>query len=1106
MRTPRDWVRPVAAWCVSSALLGGGSIVLADESSASPEAISSFEKNVRPILIEHCQACHGPKKDRGGLRVDSREALLKGGDNGPAIVPGQAGESLLITALHHAPGQELKMPPKGKLPAPILAALTNWVQQGAPWPAAKGTVVEPANEADAGVKSEGMSPGANPAEDASLWAFRPPVDVPAPPVRDTSWPSSPIDRFVIAGLEAKALTPAPPAERRALIRRATFDLTGLPPTPEEVVAFLSDDRPGAFARVVDRLLESPRYGERWGRHWLDVARYADSNGMDENVAMANAYRYRDYVIGAFNADLPYDQFIREQIAGDLAAEADGGARRVERLVATGFLSIGPKMLAEDDPQKMEMDIIDEQVDTIGRTFLGLTIGCARCHDHKFDPIPTADYYALAGIFKSTRTMANHKVVAMWNERPVPTAAQIADAAAFKSQANAKRSEAATISAASNGKVLDELRGRIADTLLAADARVARSRVVAPTTAPLAESASAGSLMVEAEAFQRGNVAKDTATYGKGIGVILNAGPVPNRAEYDLTVPTSGAYQVELRYAAEETRPVRLTLAGRTLSQEVAAKVTGGWNPEHQTWSVVAVDVLTAGPSTLVIERDGPLPHIDKIALIPVVETGPKSTDPIEAFAGLHPDAVGRWATALESSAGHPDSILSAWHELTGETNPGFIGPETSWHAALTADPRPGTKRELADRYQSVLIASSGTSAEGSPLHAFLNQPGAPAALPVDPTASYPAEIRTKLGALKIESDALDAKAAATPMALAVQDQTPTDLQIHIRGSHLTLGTKAPRGFLRVVAGDAPPSIAEGTSGRGELARWIAGPSNPLTARVMVNRLWRWHFGEGLVRTTDNFGRLGERPDHPELLDWLSLRFVEDGWSIKAMHRRIMASSAYQMSTKLDPEAVRIDPENRLLWRMSRRRLEAEAIRDALLSVGGDLDTTMGGNLLPTGNHAYVSSTASESGAGRYAMPRRSVYMPVIRSGVYDVFQAFDFADPSAPNGSRATTTVAPQALFLLNDDLILSESKALAARLFDASTCQPEDPARVRRAYELAYSRPASETEVSGAIDFLGRYETAIGPREADPAARRQRAWRGFCHALLASSEFLTID
>jgi hypothetical protein len=1102
VRTPRDRAGLVAAWAVTLCHLATASNSLAGEPPASPEAISTFEKSVRPVLVEHCQGCHGTKKERGGLRVDSREALLRGGDNGPAIVPGNAAESLLITAIQHLPNQEMKMPPKGKLPAPALVALTNWVQQGAPWPASEVAGQEMAKSPDVGA----TNPAPPSSEDASLWAFRPAADVPPPVVRDTAWPSSPIDRFVLAGLEAKSLTPAPAAERRALIRRATFDLTGLPPTPQEVAAFLEDERPGAFGRAVDRLLESPRYGERWGRHWLDVARYADSNGMDENVAMANAYRYRDYVIGAFNADLPYDQFIREQIAGDLSSEADGGARRVERLVATGFLSIGPKMLAEDDPQKMEMDIIDEQVDTIGRTFLGLTIGCARCHDHKFDPIPTADYYAMAGIFKSTRTMANHKVVAMWNERPVPTAEQIAQATVFKARADLKRSEIATLSATANAKLLDQMRGRIAASLLAADERIRRSLAVPLTTVPTSDTPPGGSVVAEAEAFQRGNVVKDTTTYGAGIGVILNAGPIPNRAEYDLTVPKAGAYRVEIRYAAEESRPIRLTLAGRILGHGAAAKATGGWGPEHQKWSAEAVDILPEGQATLVIDRDGPFPHIDKVRLIPIAELEPTLADTAEPPTDLRWDEVGRWATAIETSAGQADAILSAWHELSAVRAPHFIGPETPWHASLNADPRPATKRELAERYQQFLIASIGRASVGGPLDAFLNQVDSPAALPADPTGAYPAEVRAKLDALKAECVALDAKAAARPMALAVEDQKPTDLQIHIRGSHLTLGARAPRGFLRAVSVSAPAPIAEGASGRSELASWISEPGNPFTARVMVNRLWRWHFGEGLVRTTDNFGRLGERPDHPGLLDWLALRFVEDGWSIKAMHRRIMASAAYQMSTKLDPAAARIDPENRLIWRMSRRRLEAEEIRDALLSVGGDLDPTMGGSLLPTANHAYVSSTASESGAGRYAKPRRSVYMPVIRSGVYDVFQAFDFADPSGPNGSRATTTVAPQALFLLNDTLILDEARALAGRLFNATTCEPEDRARVEAAYELAYSRPAAEAEVAAALDFLSRYETAIGPREADPAVRRQKAWRGFCHALLASSEFLTVD
>ncbi len=391
-----------------------------------PTVVERFEKRVRPVLAARCWRCHGPEQHKGGLRLDSADGVATGGDSGLVVVAGKPEESRLIQAVRYA--GDLKMPPKGRLNDAEAAELTEWVRTGAVWPESRtaSATGSPASRTTKGP--------------AAFWAFQAPRDPAPPEVQAVDWPCSPLDRFILAALERKGLAPASPADKRALIRRATFDLTGLPPTPEEVESFLADGCPEAFERVVDRLLASPRYGERWGRHWLDLARYADSNGMDENVAYANAFRYRDYVIHAFNADKPYDQFVKEQIAGDLLARTGDDALNHERLTATGFLVIGPKMLAEDDPVKMEMDIIDEQLDTVGRVFMGLTIGCARCHDHKFDPIPTADYYALAGIFKSTRSMQNHKVVAMWNERPLGTEAQRATFEVHEREVNRRTAE------------------------------------------------------------------------------------------------------------------------------------------------------------------------------------------------------------------------------------------------------------------------------------------------------------------------------------------------------------------------------------------------------------------------------------------------------------------------------------------------------------------------------------------------------------------------------------------------------------------------------------------------------------------------------------------
>ena len=376
---------------------------------AEPDGIPFFESKVRPILVENCFKCHSvSEKHKGGLLADSLAALLKGGESGPALVPGKPEQSKLIEAVNYK-NTDLQMPPKGKLSEAQIAALTTWVRIGAPWPTASAAAI--------------VAPGVDPEKKrrmAEHWAWKP-AQVSGPPaVKDEAWIRSPIDRFILAKLDANNLKPAPPADKRTLLRRATFDLTGLPPTTEDVEAFLNDRSCEAFAKVIDRLLASPQYGERWGRHWLDVARYADSNGMDENLAYANAFRYRDYVVTALNRDKPYDQFVREQLAGDLLPVAGNAEETQQRQIATGFLALGPKVLAEPDPQKMEMDIIDEQLDTVSRTFMGLTMGCCRCHDHKFDPLPTADYYSLAAILKSTRVMVNFNKVARWYERPLGT--------------------------------------------------------------------------------------------------------------------------------------------------------------------------------------------------------------------------------------------------------------------------------------------------------------------------------------------------------------------------------------------------------------------------------------------------------------------------------------------------------------------------------------------------------------------------------------------------------------------------------------------------------------------------------------------------------------
>ena len=505
--------------CILGIFLTPGMMVQGGEPTSQAGA-ERFEKKVRPLLAARCWGCHGAEKNKGGLRLHSAEAVAKGGDSGAVLIGGKPDDSSLIEVIRYV--SDLKMPPKGKLSDAEILELTEWVRSGAIWPPSDAPKPVAADTAASSMERPEL-----------FWAFQPVKDPIPPTVEALGWPTSGLDPFILNALEAKQLSPSPPANKRSLIRRATFDLIGLPPTVEEIDSFLADDTSHAFAKVIDRLLASPRYGERWGRHWLDLARYADSNGMDENVGYANAYRYRDYVVAAFNKDTPYNQFVKEQIAGDLLTPSREPATNFARTTATGFLVLGPKMLAEDDPAKMEMDIIDEQVDTVGRVFMGLTIGCARCHDHKFDPIPTADYYSLAGIFKSTKSMANHKVVAMWNERALASQAESEASAVYKTELARREKELKGQVDEARKSLRQETRSKVGQYLVAGwqwdQSRQLRKSVMATAMGE----PRAGMVIREAESFNRGNVLIDTTHYGPGIGVILNKGELPNFVEYDV---------------------------------------------------------------------------------------------------------------------------------------------------------------------------------------------------------------------------------------------------------------------------------------------------------------------------------------------------------------------------------------------------------------------------------------------------------------------------------------------------------------------------------------------------------------------------------------------
>ena len=717
-----------------------------------------FEQQIRPLLSQKCFACHATdqRKAKGGLRLDSADRLFQGGHSGPIVVPGKPDESRLIQYVRGS--ADLRMPPDSPLEPAEVAALEQWVREGAVWP---GYDLQPRPVVQVPLESPKFTE-----EDHHYWAYQPVGDPALPQVANSTWPTSEIDHFILARLEAAGIAPSGPAGREVLLRRVTFDLTGLPPTAEEITTFLSDTSQDAFEKVVDRLLDSPRYGERWGRHWLDVVRYGESAAHDGNNAYLHAWRYRDYVIEAFNEDKPYDRFVLEQLAGDLLETTGDRKIDYQQQVATGFLQVGTKPVVMRDKRQMLLDIADEQLNTTGIAFMGLTLGCARCHDHKFDAIPTADYYSMAGIFKSTRIMADHIEDSKWLEEEV-------------------------------------------------------------------------------------------------------------------------------------------------------------------------------------------------------------------------------------------------------------IGPD-------------GEKAKL----------------------------------------------------------------------MVVRDfPQPRDMRIHRRGSYRQLGPVAPRRFLQIIEGVDHRPLETTGSGRLELARWLTDPAHPLTARVMVNRLWQHHFGRGIVRSSGNFGVQGSRPTHPLLLDWLAKRFVESGWSIKAMHRLMLLTRVYQQASTYHQKSAAVDPENDLFWRMPRRRISAEEVRDAMLLASGDLDIATGGTLFTEGYAAndaerelYVVDISGKEYFPPFQHLRRSVYLPVIRNGRPEILKLFDVANAHEPTSVRGETTVAPQALFMLNSPFVRSRSENLAMSLIAeypdmeaaAESGEPQESPIVKRV-ELAYLR------------LLGRLPTSQEQQSAQLLINRQRAMLERAPELLAA-------
>jgi len=1088
-----------------------------------------FEKVIRPLLVERCGECHGADRSRlrGGLVLTDVPSILRGGDTGPVVVPGRPEESSLYLAITYA-DPEFQMPPSGPLDAGEIESIRAWIEAGAPMPEVH----------DAGdlIVREGAGEPYDWAAAREHWAYRPVGELEAPAVSDPDWCRNEIDRFVLSGLDAAGLEPAPEADRRTLIRRAHFDLTGLPPTPEDVDAFLRDESPDAWARLVDRLLASPHYGERWARHWLDVARYADSNGLDENTAFGNAWRYRDWVVRSLNRDQPYDEFVLEQIAGDLLPESESRDKTVDRLIATGFLSLGPKVLAEPDKEKMQIDIVDEQLDIVGQAFLAQTIGCARCHDHKFDPITARDYYAMAGILYSTRTMQSLNTVARVLERDLAPSEEI-ERARLHAESSARNRAELERALADGGRRLQNEWSRHTSRAMVASLDFT-------TTPPVRE----------AESFDAGNLNVNHENWGPGVGVVHTIRPDEIQGvDYRVRSARAGTHELRIRYASGEERPLEVLVDGEVVATNACAEPTGSFTPESMSWSTVRFE-MPAGESTLRLQRSGAFPHVDRFVLVDPERKERFEAESliIEEATGVPADLLRRWAFALaaepifqpwralaELDPGRFElevpEVVEALLELHGpEREPGRsgVGPrDRVFVRSVLEGPVPRDLVAFAERWQGmaslVLDSWERLRAGEDPPDRLPDEGqeacrvalvGARGVLAVGPSMSdlFPAEVGMIVDRLAEERRALDASTPEPiPRGIVVEDGDPVDLPVFIRGDHTNKAAlDVPRGYLTVLADALPaPTIDESGSGRLQLARWIVDHANPLTSRVAVNRIWNGHFGRGIVATPSNFGTRGATPTHPELLDWLARRFMDDGWSVKEMHRLVMNSATYRMSGAGSRHAMEIDPENTLLWHHSPRRLEAEPIRDAILAVGGDLDLTMGGSLLRSGNFGYVTNDQSNSNE-RYDSSRRALYLPVIRNDMYPLFSTFDYTDSSVPIDSRANTVVAQQALFMLNSELVGSQSERLARRLLEEPGLT--DAERIKIAYEICFSRPPRTEEVLRATAFLEQVRATGGsarsqpwpPAMEDPGMidERLHAWRNLCQVLMASNEFIYIQ
>jgi len=1247
------------------------------EGQADRTGIEFFENRIRPHLVQHCYDCHSAqaKKLKGGLRLDTRDSLMQGGDSGPVLIPGDPERSLLIRAVRQSEAN-LAMPPaqdgRSRLPEQVIADLTTWVKLGAPYPE---------TPLDSTARS-GPDPKAH-------WSFQPVGKPPVPPVNTSTWLRTSVDPFILARLEAQSASPAPPADRRTLIRRATFDLTGLPPSPQEIDTFLADPLPDAFARVVDRLLDSPHYGERWGRHWLDVVRYADTAGETADYPVPDAWRYRNYVINAFNTDKPYDEFLREQIAGDILARTGPREHYAERVTATGFLAVSRRF--GFDSENYHHLTIQDTIDTLGQTVLGLSLGCARCHNHKFDPIPATDYYALYGIFESTRYAFPGSEQKQKRRALVPLVPpEVAQAkwhdfdlqvAILADQLRQQNQSVPSVVLRS----LDDLDG---DFEMQAPAAGGSKGVLVPPwvyDGPIAVTTEAQSPFknVYPQGAVGAQISGGTIHYRLGQALPRGQGHDGGRTMFvnlDFNLSTNstatpgqhrfwigsqeGSPALEVFLSVDtitlQTGQHRQTLRSVPPNQwqnlqlqvdRVAQTISGTLGAPGEVVSFSGIPLTAQGsdplnevgfdspeaarvalpglqldnlsvqstpfvpvatvPAFLANQKTNPAPAAlaDRLKLLaghdgdfelqsdqkpPATPWGPGPNSAVLISAAAQspfrnhygPGQLGLQLPNSGAYNGFGQTLTNRWKaESTDTIFASFdfrcahqeAGGEGSWRYYLGqgagSSPavelnlngreffrRSGDQRDsvrplrLGEWYQVQLsldlkakhytgvIANrtertefSGEFARGwdgridyTFIDSFGHLAGVKPALDADNmvigetplrpleaaeiSSTAPDERRQEVTALRAQMATLADEAGAArrqlermlasgpvDLAYGAVEGTPRNTRLQLRGEPEKLGDEIPRGFLHVLGGSALPAEVRG-SGRLELAQWLTRPDNPLTARVMVNRIWQYHFITGLVKTPNDFGMRGQPPTHPELLDHLAHRFIESGWSIKAMHRLILLSATYQQSSELTKGASPAHGAVTEYASFPRRRLSAEEIRDAILWVSGELDAA------PNQGHPFPTPVGwgySQHGpfSAVYDHNQRSVYLMTQRLKRHPFLALFDGADPNTSTAERRTTTVPTQSLFFLNDPFVHEKAEKLATRLQGVDSSEHE---QVDLAYRLTLGRLPSDSERADVEEFLTAYRTEL--TLTDPSAPPTRALAALVRVLFGDNEFLHVD